>query len=130
MSIKETAKEYLSYKLSVVLIAGENSRGLDPKKPIHYWDSLQDKALTEEELETLFNKGTIRPEIEHTVSPKDKPSYIAKGIKLWGEPQAIGIITGAISGGLEVIDVDTKQDNTGSLWDEFRALIQDNPPGL
>jgi len=130
MSIQETAQEYLKYQLSIVLIAGENSRGLDPKKPIHYWDSLQEKALTAQELETLFKKGSIRPEIEHKVSPKDKPSYISKGIKLWGEPQSIGIITGAISGGLEVIDVDTKQDNTGSLWDEFRSLIQDNPPGL
>ncbi len=130
MSIKEKAKEYTGYQLSVVLIAGENSRGLDPKKPIHYWDKLQEKALTEDELESLFNQGTIRPEIEHEIKPKDKPSYISKGIKLWGEPGSLGIITGAISGGLEVIDVDTKQDTTGSLWDEFKALIQDNPPGV
>lgn len=129
-NITDKAKEYLRAGLSVVLIPGVNSRGLDPKKPIHYWNELQDKALTEEELDILVKKGTIRPEIEHEIKPKDKPPYIAKGIKLWGEPTGVGIITGTISGGLEVIDVDTKHDDTGTLWDEFRTLIKDNLPDV
>ena len=40
----------------------------------------------------------------------------------------LGIICGAVSGNLEVIDVDTKHDTTGSLWDELRTLIEDNLP--
>ena len=42
--------------------------------------------------------------------------------------KGLGIICGAISGNLEVIDVDTKHDTTGSLWDELRTLIEDKLP--
>ena len=44
--------------------------------------------------------------------------------------KGIGIVCGAISGNLEVIDVDTKHDTTGSLWSELRGLIEDNLPEL
>lgn len=42
--------------------------------------------------------------------------------------KGLAIICGAISGGLEVIDVDTKHDTTGTLWAELRALLEDNLP--
>lgn len=44
--------------------------------------------------------------------------------------KGLAIICGAISGGLEVIDVDTKYDNTGTLWDELSTLIEDNLPEI
>lgn len=52
--------------------------------------------------------------------------------KLFSKPEVKGlaIICGAISGGLEVIDVDTKHDTTGTLWDELRGLLEDNLPEL
>ena len=47
-----------------------------------------------------------------------------------GNPKAdgIAILAGVCSGGLEVIDIDTKYDLTGHLWEEFSALIRDNIP--
>jgi len=39
----------------------------------------------------------------------------------------VGIITGEISGNLEIIDVDVKNDPTGTIMDEFKLLI---PPDL
>jgi replicative DNA helicase len=44
--------------------------------------------------------------------------------------KGLAIICGAVSGGLEVIDVDTKYDVTGTLWDELSRLITDNLPDL
>ena len=46
------------------------------------------------------------------------------------EVKGIAIVCGAVSGNLEVIDVDTKHDTTGSLWIEFRGLIEDNLPDV
>lgn len=53
-----------------------------------------------------------------------------EGLFTGANVKGLAIISGAISGGLEVIDVDTKHDTTGSLWDELRGLIEDNLPEL
>jgi replicative DNA helicase len=44
--------------------------------------------------------------------------------------EALAILTGESSGGLEVIDVDTKYDLTGRLWEQFSELINDNLPEI
>lgn len=44
--------------------------------------------------------------------------------------KGLGIICGAVSGNLEVIDVDTKHDTTGTLWVELKTLIEDNLPDV
>jgi replicative DNA helicase len=75
----------------------------ESKKPAIDWKPYQSQRIKEEEVETLFTRANVK---------------------------GLGIICGAISGNLEVIDVDTKYDNTGSLWDELRGLIQDNLPEL
>jgi replicative DNA helicase len=93
-NITDNAKEYLSYKLSVIPTK-------EDKTPIRAWSSYQKERLKEEEVDNVFS-----------------------GVK------GLAIICGAISGGLEVIDVDTKYDITGSLWNELRTLIQDNLPEL
>ena len=67
------------------------------------WKPYQSQRIKEDEVETLFSGGNVK---------------------------GLAIICGAISGGLEVIDVDTKHDTTGSLWDELRGLIEDNLPEL
>ena len=73
----------------------------DKRPALPTWTPYQSQRIKEDEVDALFNT--------------------AKGI---------GIICGAISGGLEVIDVDTKHDTTGSLWEELRGLIEDNLPEL
>lgn len=67
------------------------------------WKPYQSQRLKEDEVEGLFTGANVK---------------------------GLAIICGAISGGLEVIDVDTKHDITGSLWEELRALIEDNLPEL
>ncbi len=67
------------------------------------WKPYQSQRLKEDEVEGLFTGANVK---------------------------GLAIICGAISGGLEVIDVDTKHDTTGSLWEELRALIEDNLPEL
>ncbi len=42
----------------------------------------------------------------------------------------IGVVCGSINDNLEVIDVDTKYDITGRLWDEYRDLIINCAPDL
>jgi len=73
----------------------------DDKTPATTWKPYQSKIMKADEVETLF--------------------VGAKGL---------GIICGAISGNLEVIDVDIKHDLTGSLWDDFNSLLQDNLPEI
>jgi hypothetical protein len=97
--------------MSIISTAKNNLRaGLsviptqEGKRPaLSSWNRYKDKLMTEEEVDRLF-------------TPKDVIG--------------LGIICGAISGGLEVIDVDCKYDITGTLWDELSKLIQDNLPEL
>lgn len=39
--------------------------------------------------------------------------------------EAVGLVCGALSGGVEVIDVDCKYDLTGKLFDQYKRLIND-----
>jgi replicative DNA helicase len=75
----------------------------EDKAPTIKWTKYESERMKEEEVEALFSGANVK---------------------------GLGIICGAISGNLEVIDVDTKYDNTGSLWDELRGLIEDNLPEL
>lgn len=69
--------------------------------PMQGWTQYQSKRLTENEVNTFFSGK-----------------------------KGIAIICGAISGNLEVIDVDTKYDITGSLWEDLSKLIEDNLPEI
>lgn len=48
--------------------------------------------------------------------------------RLFSTAPGIAVIAGKVSKGLEVIDVDTKNDLTGSLGAEFLQLLEDNLP--
>jgi replicative DNA helicase len=63
------------------------------------WKPYQTSRIKEEQVDSLFNGANVK---------------------------GLAIICGAISGDLEVIDVDTKYDLTGSLWDELTALLKDH----
>jgi replicative DNA helicase len=73
------------------------------KRSVIAWKPYQTERMREEEVEALFSRDSVK---------------------------GIAIICGAISGGLEVIDIDAKYDTTGSLWDRLRSLIEDNLPEL
>jgi putative DNA primase/helicase len=53
-----------------------------------------------------------------------KPMTIAEAAKAFTAEDGIAIITGKVSGGLEVIDVDCKYDLTGQLWEELSEAIK------
>lgn len=75
----------------------------DKQPALFTWKQYQTDRIKEDEVDKLFSK----PEVK-----------------------GIAIICGAISGGLEVVDIDTKHDTTGSLWDELKVLIEDNLPDI
>jgi replicative DNA helicase len=72
------------------------------KRPTMEWSRYKEERMTAEEVEKYFKAPDVR----------------------------VAIITGAISQNLEVIDVDTKHDPTGTLWDELSRLLQDNLPEI
>ena len=104
------AKQYLSWGLSVIPTR-ENKR-----PALTGWTDLQKTPLSIEEVDQLYNREKIRPEIENAEGEK-------VGIKVFDTPKGIAIITGEVSGNLEVIDVDSKYDLTGTLWEELRDSI-------
>lgn len=67
------------------------------------WKPYQSQRIKQEEVDNIFSGNNVK---------------------------GLAIICGAISGGLEVIDVDTKHDTTGSLWEDLRRLIENNLPEL
>ena len=75
----------------------------EDKAPTIKWKKYESERMKEEEVDVLFNGGNVK---------------------------YLGIVCGAISGNLEVIDVDTKHDKTNTLWDNLRGLIEDNLPEI
>ena len=75
----------------------------EDKVPTIKWKKYESERMKEEEVDVLFNGGNVK---------------------------YLGIVCGAISGNLEVIDVDTKHDKTNTLWDNLRGLIEDNLPEI
>lgn len=71
----------------------------DKRPALKEWTSYQTKIMTEEGINDFFTGAG-----------------------------GLGIVCGKVSGGLEVIDVDTKHDTTGALWEEFSRLLEDNLP--
>ena len=91
-----SAKEYLSYQLSVIPTK-------EDKRPALSWTPYQNERMRESEVERNFAGKNV---------------------------QGLGIVCGAVSGNLEVIDVDTKYDLTGTLWEEFKELIEGTLPDV
>lgn len=128
-TIQDKGKEYLGYGLSILFLREEKTvkegkTVLLRKRPaVSTWTPLQSKPLDADEIDLLFKKHTVRRSYQD-----QKTGEI--GIKFISDPVGVGIITGAVSGNLEVVDVDTKHDDTGTLWDQFSTLLQDNLPEL
>ena len=68
----------------------------EDKAPIGLWGNYQNTRMTPEVTEKEFTGKDVR---------------------------GVGIVCGAVSGNLEVIDVDCKYDLTGDLWINFKNLI-------
>ncbi|MET6999435.1 bifunctional DNA primase/polymerase [Chitinophaga defluvii] len=75
----------------------------DHKRSIGEWRQFTTEIATKSVLESLFNNPRVN---------------------------GIAVICGAVSGNLEVIDVDVKNDTTGRLFQDFVAAIQKRDPKL
>jgi replicative DNA helicase len=53
---------------------------------------------------------------------------LEEAAQVFSQAQGIAVIAGKVSKGLEVIDIDTKNDLTGSLGQELLQLLEDNLP--
>lgn len=80
------------------------------KKPVTAWKKYQTELITQEEIENYFSRSSVA---------------------------GIAIITGAISGNLEVIDVDSKYDlsrssenEIGDLWRDLSSTLEQSLPNV
>lgn len=76
----------------------------DRKEPaVNVWTPFQSRKMSSDEIPVLFNQWNVR---------------------------GIGIIGGDISGGLEILDIDTKHDPMAKLWEDFKDSLANAVPGL
>lgn len=80
------------------------------KKPVTAWKKYQAEIMSLDEIDTYFSRSSVA---------------------------GIGIITGAVSGSLEVIDVDSKYDLTrspeneiGDLWRDLSSTLEESLPNV
>ena len=100
--IRATAKEYIEERgLSVITITDKKSPALIE------WKTLQKRAI--ENPEDLFTGAKVNTKF---------PIY------------GLGVITGSVNGNLEVIDIDTKNDTKGWIWEDLKEEIENTLPHL
>lgn len=97
-------------------------------------DVLQDAALNycSEGLATLPVKNDKRPSIKSWAQYQQTKATGAE-IRQWfskSESTGVAIIAGAVSGNIEVLDVDCKYDKTRTLMADFCDLIKEHLPEL
>lgn len=99
------AQQMLQQGLTVIPVEVKEKLSSLPKQPPHNsgWGYYQENPLRAEDI------------------PRDFSEQRTDGL---------AIMTGKASRNLEVIDVDTKYDISGTLWQELQEAISDNLPGL
>lgn len=86
-----TVENNLLYsKASEYLNAGLSVIPCKEKKPLGKWKEYQTKPADQNEVKRLFSNNSV---------------------------EQIAVICGAVSGGLEIIDLDLKNDTSGTLWE-------------
>lgn len=111
--------EYLDLELQPLPIYGivkNKASKKDDKAPlVTTWQGLQTELLTMEEADKYLDGKEVRG------------SRILYEVQT---PGAIGIITGKVSGNLEVIDIDIKHDPDKKIAEEYFELIKSQLPEL
>lgn len=108
-TIAQYAYQLSSYGLSVL--------------PTHTKDKLPVKYLLDE----LNERGSWQPLQTTRIKPDEAHRLFCKSRT---EDIGIGVVCGAVSGNLELIDCDIHNDQTGTLWTEFCDLLENAEPGL
>lgn len=108
------AKEYIEAGLAVMPTKDSKKDGLPKDPAVMVVNPIRSQPLTVEEFIELEEGRAIR----------------GGEVKPWGKAKGIAILTGAASGSLELLDVDTKYDLTGTLWSDLSKAIQSELPDL
>ena len=112
--LRATATEYIKENKLSILTLGKTP---DPKNPGEY---LEKKEPALKQWEPLQKAPIEKPEDLFTgklVNSK-RPIY------------GLAVVMGAVNGNLEVIDVDTKYDIKGGIWEALKKQIEDTLPHL
>lgn len=112
--IRATATEYIKENKLSILTLGKTP---DPKNPGEY---LEQKRPALKQWEPLQKAPIENPEDLFT------GELVNSKLPIYG----LGVITGSVNGNLEVIDVDTKYDIKGEIWEALKKGIQDTLPHL
>lgn len=87
---------------------------------LSYLESLVNSGLS---ILPIRTDGTKRPAIsEWGTLQTERPTH--DELELWSRLHSgIGIVCGEISGGVEIVDVDCKNDKTGTLWPDLQERL-------
>lgn len=108
--VRQAMMQYAEAGLSVLPTTWSKKDSTKAKDPaLATWKVLQKDALTSHEIKSLASGESLRG-----------GAVPVKPVDLVG----VGIVTGWVSGGLELIDVDSKKDPNGTIWEELVMAIQ------
>lgn len=65
-----------------------------------------------------------RPELSTWDMYKEEPPEY-EILEEWTSKNGLALVTGDVSGGLECLDFDCKNDTTGTLWEDFKQKLKD-----
>ena len=108
------AEDYIGAGLAVIPTKASLKDGLPKDPAVTAVNPLRSQPLTVAEFIELEEGRPIR----------------GGEVKPWGKAEGIAILTGAVSGGLELLDVDLKYDLTGTLWADLSKAVQTELPDL
>ena len=108
------AEDYIGAGLAVIPTKASKKDGLPKDPAVTAVNPLRSQPLTVAEFIELEEGRPIR----------------GGEVKPWGKAEGIAILTGAVSGGLELLDVDLKYDLTGTLWADLSKAVQTELPDL
>ena len=117
MKLKElraTATEYIKENKLSILTLGKTP---DPKNPGEYLEQKRPALLN---WKILQNKPIENPEDLFT------GELVNSKLPIYG----LGVITGSVNGNLEVLDIDTKNDPKGWIWEDLKTQIENTLPHL
>src|SRR5688572_18486946 len=107
----------------------ENQKTLDEKSSVMVSSQTVDHAASNLIKSGLSVIPVTMPDKRPTISWKEFQSRRPEVNEL-DYTGAIGVVCGEVSGSLEVVDIDSKNDSSGMLIDELQAEIEKHCPEL
>lgn len=108
----------------------KNRKQSNSEKHSNHMSTIHDKAIEylQAGLSVIPTKADKLPAIGSWKEYQSQIMDKAEADRHFAKSPSLAIICGAVSGNVEVIDVDVKHDTTGKLWDTLSELIKDVLP--